>query len=818
MADDESRAARQKALAEKKRRLEEIKARRRGGGAAPAATATASTSTPAAASNNNLDSYIDDLLKTTTPGLTLAPSAAASADAPPAASGGDAKAATDEEKGSADEGSKADTAASSPPATDSPAATTSTTAAAATDAPPKPKVETFEIAIQCEEDDFPPPSLVDEDEAEDEKSSQSSDDDDEKMETSTANDNQNIDSHADKHSRPRSSSLKATFVEPLSEEQKSKMLASPPFTQFLSTASKRVERLLGAGEESMYGILNGSGWGGSSAGGEDGAGSGGGAVDFSVDYANEEEEWDSDEEEADGVTSTVGGSRKKRRSKKKTKEEAYQSGGFFTARATYEFPKFTRGRNVTDIEWCPGHKEWVLASYNAVSAGGARGGAGGEGDAGGTGMPSHNPSTRHLSPHDPSSSFLQTIPSSAIPNEGIVAIYNLSMPSRPEHVFCAGCPILNSQFHPTEHPKLILGGASSGQVLVWDARVGRYPVQRSGALGGGHDCELVGMKVLGADTSGVAGGGAAGGAGGSLTTSKLVTASSDGKVNYWSVSNLREPMEHVQVNANLSCLETLRGSSNTEEGVVCGDERGGIHTIVAGTGRDGSSSSKRVVKTLHPGGVMGGSDPASAPALMEEDADAEELSEMGHYGMVTAVATRPTVPQLNSPRAGNKETTSSAMGMSKGFLRGAGGLMVTTGVDWSTKLWAPAYSNGGPLMSFLSNSYDYMCDVQWSPIHPSIFATASSNGTLNIWNLATSLDQPISGTDGIPIDGGSADDSATSRQGLNRLQWSADGRRMAVASGDKLHVLGVGEDVWKSKGDEEGRVMHNLVSRGLIQE
>lgn len=41
---------------------------------------------------------------------------------------------------------------------------------------------------------------------------------------------------------------------------------------------------------------------------------------------------------------------------------------------------------------------------------------------------------------------------------------------------------------------------------------------------------------------------------------------------------------------------------------------------------------------------------------------------------------------------------------------------------------------------------------------------------------------------------------------------------MAVASGDKLHVLGVGDDVWKSKGDEDGKVMNNFLSRGLIQE
>ena len=79
----------------------------------------------------------------------------------------------------------------------------------------------------------------------------------------------------------------------------------------------------------------------------------------------------------------------------------------------------------------------------------------------------------------------------------------------------------------------------------------------------------------------------------------------------------------------------------------------------------------------------------------------------------------------------------------------------------------------------------------------------------------------MSGTEGIPIDKAGAvsgADSTTTRQGLNRIQWSVDGRRMAVASGDKLHVLGVGEEVWKLKGDEEGKVMHNLVSRGLIQQ
>jgi len=405
------------------------------------------------------------------------------------------------------------------------------------------------------------------------------------------------------------------------------------------------------------------------------------------------------------------------------------------------------------------------------------------------------------------------------------------MPERPEHIFCSGCSIVHSQFHPVEHPKLILGGGTSGQVLVWDARVGRYPVQRSGIVnnygeggngsgGGGHDVELVGMKVLG---GGDEGGGVIAG-GGSLSTCKLVTASSDGKVNYWSVSNLRDPVEQVRVDANLSCLDVLHYGSN--EGIVCGDERGGMHAIFASSGRDGGGggggggASKRVIRTLHPGGVFGNKNLDDISSL-EGDVN-DEVLDSGHYGMVTAVAARPAIVHNSNTRSSMKETmTTSSSGMSKGFLRGVGGLLVTTGVDWSTKLWAPGYTDA-PLMSFLSNSYDYMCDVQWSPVHPSIFATTSSNGTVNIWNLAASLDQPISGTEGVSIDDFSGADSAlassSSRQGLNRLKWSADGRRMAVASGDKMHVLGVGEDVWKTKGDEECKVMNNLLSRGLIHE
>ncbi len=104
-----------------------------------------------------------------------------------------------------------------------------------------------------------------------------------------------------------------------------------------------------------------------------------------------------------------------------------------------------------------------------------------------------------------------------------------------------------------------------------------------------------------------------------------------------------------------------------------------------------------------------------------------------------------------------------------------------------------------------------------SPIHPSVFATASSNGTLAFWNLATSIDEPISGLEGVTVEKIS-ETSSSSLRGVNRLKWSADGRRIAAACSDTLYVLGISEELWKPNGDEEIRLMSNLKSRGFLDE
>lgn len=147
--------------------------------------------------------------------------------------------------------------------------------------------------------------------------------------------------------------------------------------------------------------------------------------------------------------------------------------------------------------------------------------------------------------------------------------------------------------------------------------------------------------------------------------SGLLTAATDGKVNFWSLANLRDAAESVQVDGNISCLAVAPESHS----VVCGDESGALH-LIQSQAAGASRSSRRPIRKI----------PAE------------------HFGMVTAIATKPKAE--------------GRAGMAKGFLRGSGGLILSSGVDWTVKLWAPAYTDK-PLLSLVSHSYDYMCDAQW---------------------------------------------------------------------------------------------------------
>ena len=96
-------------------------------------------------------------------------------------------------------------------------------------------------------------------------------------------------------------------------------------------------------------------------------------------------------------------------------------------------------------------------------------------------------------------------------------------------------------------------------------------------------------------------------------------------------------------------------------------------------------------------------------------------------------------------------------------------------MDWSVKLWSPM-SKFDAILTF-ENAQEYIYDVEWSPVHPSIFACCDGDGFLEIWDLNRDTEAPI------------ATKQNAKRAALNCLKWSADGRKIAVGDSEGFVTL-----------------------------
>ncbi|KAI6186232.1 Protein SDA1 [Aphelenchoides besseyi] len=129
--------------------------------------------------------------------------------------------------------------------------------------------------------------------------------------------------------------------------------------------------------------------------------------------------------------------------------------------------------------------------------------------------------------------------------EGIINIWNTNFSTAtPECVFHSNSP-LKSMCFAKFHPKLIIGGCSSGQICIWDLRANkRNPVNKSPISSRAHTQGVMRMQVVG-----------------SQHNHELITSSLDGQMCWWSLDNLHTPIEKLtaQFNAKksvpISCFD-----------------------------------------------------------------------------------------------------------------------------------------------------------------------------------------------------------------------------------------------------------------------
>ncbi|XP_071826476.1 cytoplasmic dynein 1 intermediate chain 1-like [Apostichopus japonicus] len=123
-------------------------------------------------------------------------------------------------------------------------------------------------------------------------------------------------------------------------------------------------------------------------------------------------------------------------------------------------------------------------------------------------------------------------------------------------------------------------------------------------------------------------------------------------------------------------------------------------------------------------------------------------------------------------------------------------LFLSSSFDWTIKLWSLKHSSA--IHSFEDNS-DYVYDVQWSPVHPALFATVDGMGRLDLWNLNEETEVP---TTSATLDGQTA---------MNRLRWNHSGQQIAVGDDEgRVWIYDVGEGLAQPRGDEWTRLAQTL--------
>ncbi|KHN76906.1 Cytoplasmic dynein 1 intermediate chain 1 [Toxocara canis] len=287
--------------------------------------------------------------------------------------------------------------------------------------------------------------------------------------------------------------------------------------------------------------------------------------------------------------------------------------------------KWTAGRCVTGIDFCEQHPELVAVSYD------------------------QNPE----SPLDPM---------------GVIQVWNCRF-KKPTAEFTFYCQSrVTSVAFAKFHPNLIMGGCYSGQICMWDNRISkRTPVNKSPLSSQAHTHPVFSMAVIG-----------------SQNAHNLISISTDGRLCSWSVDNLNQPIDVIDLSwkqKQVTCTSMSFALDDVNNFVV-GSEEGSVYTA----SRHGNK-----------GGINDGFEGHTAPITRVDSHKAVGVMDLSH-------------------------------------------LFLSCSLDWTVKLWSSKETRA---LCSLEKHDDYVMDVAWSPVHPAVFTSADAAGNLFVWNLNEDSEAPV---------------------------------------------------------------------------
>jgi dynein intermediate chain len=400
--------------------------------------------------------------------------------------------------------------------------------------------------------------------------------------------------------------------------------------------------------------------------------------------------------------------------------------------------RWSKKRMVSAIDFSPKFPELLLASYTK------------------------NPTA----PHDP---------------DGIVQVWNLHLHDRPEFVFHAQSDILTAKFSPF-HPNLIIGGAYSGQVLLWDTRARSAPVQKTPLTGSGHTHPVYCVDIVGTQNA-----------------NNIISCSTDGAVCGWSVDMLAQPQEAMTLtapppakNEDLSptCIAFPQADPTffhvgSEDGTIYPCHRYDRAGAKAGV-------DARVSYRGHAAPVMSVSfHPARGPV------------DLGDLVLSASLDWSVKLWKVRAPAATSAVTTGGTVAGGGGSGLGGGG-----GLGGAGGAVDPAVT---PLLDFVRE--DVVYDAAWSPVKPGVFGLVDGAGWLELWDITVETEEPVA-----RISPSQRKDGRTMlSKSLNKLAWeTSEGKRLATGGIDgAVTVFEVGPHLGGKEAlkNEEWSSVKKLVNR-----
>uniref|UniRef100_A0AC35TJM1 WD_REPEATS_REGION domain-containing protein n=1 Tax=Rhabditophanes sp. KR3021 TaxID=114890 RepID=A0AC35TJM1_9BILA len=232
----------------------------------------------------------------------------------------------------------------------------------------------------------------------------------------------------------------------------------------------------------------------------------------------------------------------------------------------------------------------------------------------------------------------------------------------PTRLTCAAFGKFNSN--------IIIGGCYSGQICMWDTRDSRRtPIQKSPVSLSAHTHPINSLKIIG-----------------NQSANNIVTISTEGRMCSWSIENLTQPAETLnlmhdskQISAN-----SLSFFHNDMNNFAIGGEDSVLYH---------------------------GSYHANKSLIAISD-------KWNHYGPISAV---------DMHRANENSKFAP--------------LCLTGSLDWSVKLWNLKENK---LVYHFDNHANYVTDVAWSPVRPGVFVSTDADGKIFLWNINESVESPVS--------------------------------------------------------------------------